>query len=170
MLLLTATVGLAADAPKAPVAPEPQPSWLNAVSVSPYASLTLQDFAGKSRTGAGVDVGLGISKHVSVVAFGEGDDSDGAFVDRAGLGLQATAKLTKSVSLWGRMSGAYNFDGDDGLAEDSWFIRPQFGADLKLLEYEGWYAKLRASWGLNVDLDGHTQQLLTGGLVIGRSF
>ena len=153
-----------------PAAEPASKSWVNSVSVSPYATVAFSDFDGDQQGGLGLAVGLGLSKAVSLVNFTEADDTEGSFIDRAGLGLRVTGRLTKSLSLFGQMSGAYSFSRSAGLDESEWFIRPQFGATLDFWRWKNWHAGLTASWGLNVDLDGHVSQRLFGGLAIGTSF
>lgn len=145
-------------------------SWVNSVSVSPYATVAFSDFDGDQQGGLGMAVGVGLSKAVSLVSFAESDDTDGSFLDRSGLGLRVTGRVTKSLSLFGQMSGGYSFSRSAGLDENEWFIRPQFGATLDFWRYKNWHAGLTASWGLDVDLDGHVAQRLFGGLAIGTSF
>lgn len=153
-----------------PTAPPPSKSWVNSISVSPYATVAFEDFDKGATGGVGLDVGIGISKTVSLVAFGEADDVDGSFVDRAGLGLRVTGRLTKAVSIFGQMSGGYSFSDSAGLGRDDWFIRPQFGGSLDFWRKGNAHVGLTGSWGLDVDLDGHTAQRLFGGLVAGTSF
>lgn len=168
--------GRPTPAPEPPTLPTPaartstSKSWVNSVSVSPYATVAFSDFDGDQQGGLGLNVGVGLSKAVSLVNFTEADDTDGPFVDRAGLGLRVTGRLTKAVSIFGQMSGGYSFSQSAGLGEDEWFIRPQFGATLDFWRWKAWHAGLTASWGLDVDLDGHTSQRLFGGLAIGTSF
>lgn len=162
------------EPPALPKPPTPRTttskSWVNSVSVSPYATVAFSDFDGDQQGGLGLNVGVGLSKTVSLVNFTEYDDTDGSFVDRAGLGLRVTGRLTKAVSLFGQMSGAYSFSRSAGLDEDEWFLRPQFGATLDFWRWKTWHAGLTASWGLDVDLDGHVSQRLFGGLAVGSSF
>ena len=154
----------------APLPKSEAKSWVNSLSVSPYATVAFEDFDGGATGGVGLDVGIGISKAVSLVAFGESDDIEGSFVDRAGLGLRVTGRVTRALSLFGQMSGGYSFSDSAGLKREEWFIRPQFGGTLDFWRYRDWHAGVTASWALDVDLDGHTAQRLFGGLAVGTSF
>jgi len=143
---------------------------VNRISVSPYATVAFEDFDKGATGGVGVDVGVALSKTVSLVSFAEFDDVSGATFDRAGLGVRVTGRLTKALSVFGQMSGGYSFSDSAGLARESWFIRPQFGATVDFWRYHDWHAGVTGSWGLDVDLDGHTAQRLFGGLALGTSF
>lgn len=138
------------------------PSMLNAISVSPYYTVGFKDFDGKGKDGAGLDVGLNLSKTVALVGFAESDDVSGTFIDRVGGGLQLSGKLGKWLKPFGRLSG--------GWTDDSFFVRPQFGASIDVWKYKNWHAALTGSWALDVDTDGNAGQRVFGGLVIGTSF
>jgi hypothetical protein len=137
-------------------------TMLAAVSVSPYYTVGFKDFDGKGKDGAGLDVGLNLSKTVAVVAFAESDDVSGTFIDRIGGGLQLSGKLGKFLKPFGRLSG--------GWTSDTFFVRPQFGASIDLWRKGNWHAAITGSWGLDVDTDGNAAQRIFGGLTVGTSF
>lgn len=153
-------------------------SWVNRVSVSPYATVAFADFDGDQVGGAGLEVGVGISRAVSLVGFGESDDTEHEFIDRAGLGLRVTGRVTKALSVFGQMSGGFAFDespsvGQDespSVGQDEWFLRPEFGATVDFWRKGNAHVGAEASWGMDVGLDGRTAQRLRGGLVAGTSF
>lgn len=145
-------------------------SMINGISVSPYYTVGFADFNGKATSGAGLDVGLNLSKTVQVVSFAESDNADGSLVDRFGLGVQLTGKLGKWLKPFARLSAGYSFEGSSGLEEDRIFLRPQFGAILDMWKYKAWHASLTASWALDVDTEGNAAQRIFGGIVLGTSF
>jgi len=144
------------------VAETPKPSMFNAISVSPYYTVGFKDFDGKGKDGAGVDIGLSLSKSVALVGFAESDDTHGTFIDRIGGGVQLSGKLGKWLKPFGRLSG--------GWTDDSFFVRPQFGASIDVWKYKNWHASLTGSWALDVFTDGSASQRVFGGLVLGTSF
>jgi len=163
ILILVGSLLYACGADVAGVAPEaPKPSMLAAISVSPYYTVGFTEFDGKGKDGAGLDVGLNLSKTVAIVAFGESDDTHGTFIDRIGGGVQLSGKLGKWLKPFGRLSG--------GWTEDSFFVRPQFGASIDIWRKGNWHAALTGSWALDVTTDGDAAQRVFGGLVIGTSF
>lgn len=143
---------------------EPEPkSYLNGLSVSPYVTVAFQEFDGKAREGAGLDVQLPLSKTVSFVSFAESDTSHQSAIDRAGAGLQLAGKLGR-LRPFARMGAGYTFDAGSGLDANEFFLRPQFGAALPFYTNGNFEAGLTASWALDVSMDGNTAQRLFGGL------
>lgn len=151
------------------IAPETPKSAFSSLSVSPYYTLGLHDFDGNAKSGVGLEAALPLSKSVSFVTFGEADNNDGSTFDRAGAGLQFTGKLGK-LRPFGRMSAGYAFEGSGSLDESSFFLRPQFGADLPFYRSGGFEAGLTASWALDVDLNGNATQRLFGGVGLKWAF
>lgn len=145
-------------------------SMVNGISVSPYYTLGLANFDGEAKSGVGLDIGLNLSKTVQVVSFVETDDTEHNFVDRFGLGLQMTGRLGKWLKPYARLSGGHVFDSSTGLAEDSFFLRPEFGGIIDLWRKGNWHVSVDASWGLDVDTKGNADQRLKAGLVFGTSF
>lgn len=174
ILILGGTAFYACAAETPPVSgikPESQSqSLINGISVSPYYTLGFSKFDGKATGGAGLDVGLNLSKTIQVVGFAESDDVEGNFVDRFGLGVQLTGKLGRWLKPFARLSGGYNFEGSAGLKEDTIFLRPQFGGIIDIWHYKNWHFSATASWGLDVDTAGNAAQRIFGGAVIGTSF
>lgn len=150
-------------------APAASQSMINGISVSPYYTVGFAQFDEKATGGAGLDIGLNLSKSVQLVSFAESDDAQGSFVDRFGLGVQLTGKLGKWLKPFGRLSGGYTFESSAGL-EERLFIRPQFGAVIDIWRKGDWHASLTGSWGLDVDTSGNAAQRIFGGLVVGTSF
>jgi len=144
-------------------------SYLSDISVSPYGTVAFNRFDGKARTGAGVELAIGASRTVSLVAFGESDNVDHYLVDRAGLGLRVTGSLGPRFHPFAGLLGGYKFDNIENPSEP-WFLRPQFGVGIDLAKYHGWEIQLKAAWGLDVTTDGNSQQRLTGFLTLGRQF
>jgi hypothetical protein len=149
---------------------ESSPSLFNGISVSPYYTCGFADFNGDATSGGGLDIGLSLSKTVQVVSFMESDNADGSLIDRFGLGLQLSGRLGKWLKPFARLSGGHAFEGSSGLAEDAFFLRPQFGASIDVWRYHDWHAALTGSWGLDVDTKGNTAQRIWGGFTIGTSF
>jgi len=158
----------AADAP-----PESQ-SLVNGISVSPYYTVGFEKFDGHATGGAGLDVGINVSKTVQIVSFAESDDMQASFVDRFGLGVQLTGKLGQWLKPFARLSGGYAFQDSSGIQEGSFFIRPQFGAIIDVWKYKNWHASVTGSWGLDVQANhegsGTASQRIFGGFVVGTSF
>ena len=151
-------------APVAGIKPETQ-SLINDISVSPYYTVAFENFNGKAKSGYGVDVGLGLSKTVSVVSFIETSEShEDAAIDRFGAGVQMTGKLGKWLKPYGRFSVGYSLDGSSGLANDTLFLRPEFGASITIYKYKKVELDTTAAWMLDVDTDGHAAQRLKAGL------
>lgn len=150
-------------------APEAQ-SLLNGLSVSPYYTVGFQDFNGKAHGGAGLDVGLNLSKTIQIVGFAESDSFEGIFVDRFGGGVQLTGRLGSWLKPFARLSVGYSNVASGGLGKDEVFIRPQFGGIVDVWKYRNWHASITGSWGLDVDTQGNAAQRLFGGIVLGTSF
>jgi len=144
-------------------------SYLSDISVSPYGTVAFNRFDGKARTGAGVELAIGASRTVSLVAFGESDNVNHYLVDRAGLGLRVTGSLGPRFHPFAGLLGGYKFDNIENPSEP-WFLRPQFGVGIDLANYRGWEIQLKAAWGLDVTTDGNSQQRLTGFLTLGKMF
>lgn len=153
----------------APTAPTKSTSFVNGISVSPYATIAFENFDGRERTGAGVDVGLNLSKTIQFVTFGESDNTADSTIDRVGGGLQITGQLGKWLRPFARFSVGYSFD-KGVLEKDVVFLRPQFGANIDIWQHKSWHASLAGSWALDVDTKGNSAQRLFGGLVLGTSF
>lgn len=162
VILWTVSVAICAE--------DKSPSMINGISVSPYYTVGFADFNGKATSGMGLDIGLNLSKTVQAVTFLETDDPDGSFVDRFGLGLQMTGKLGRWLKPYARLSGGHVFESKGNLDEDSFFVRPEFGAILDVWRYKDWHVSIDASWGLDVDTKGNADQRLKAGLVFGTSF
>lgn len=152
--------------PVAGIKPESQ-SLINSVSISPYYTVGFADFNGRATSGGGFDVGLGLSKTISLVSFLETDDTnEGATFDRFGVGVQMSGKLGRWLKPYGRFSVAYAFDDSSGLAHDNLFLRPEFGASIDVYHYKKVSAAVTGAWCLDVDTDGHAAQRLKAGLSI----
>lgn len=148
---------------------EEKGSYFADLSVSPYATVAFPRFDGKARTGAGVELGVGASRTVSFVAFGEGDKVQHSFVDRAGLGFRVTGNLGPRFHPFTGLFGGYAFDETVGAdSSEPWFFRPQFGVGIDLYKSRSFNVQAKAAWGLDVTTDGHSQQRLTG--FLGFSF
>jgi hypothetical protein len=148
-------------------------SYLSDISISPYGTVAFENFDGKARTGAGMELALGASRTVSFVGFGESDNVADSFVDRAGIGLRVTGSLGPRFHPFAGLLGGYIFDESTELQQrgsEPWFLRPQFGVGIDLASYRGWTTSLKASWGLDVTMDGDSQQRLTGFLSLEKSF
>ena len=155
-----------ADEVPAGVKPESQ-SLINGVSVSPYYTVGFSDFNGKATSGVGLDLGLGLSKTIKAVSFVETSDTQhDAFIDRFGAGVQMTGKLGRWLHPYGRFAVAYSLDESSGLSHDEIFLRSEFGASIDVYREKTYSVGLRASWGLDVDTDGHAAQRLKAGLSI----
>lgn len=146
------------------------PTLINGLSVSPYYTIGFQKFDESAKAGVGLDIGLNLSKTVQAVTFLESDDPEHSFVDRFGLGLQMTGKLGRWLKPYARLSGGHVFDSSGGLAQDSFFLRPEFGGILDIWRRGNWHVSIDASWGLDVDTRGNADQRLKAGLVLGTSF
>lgn len=146
------------------------PSMVNGLSVSPYYTVGFENFDGKATSGAGVDIGLNLSKTVQAVSFMEADDTTGSSVDRFGLGLQLTGKLGKWLRPYGRLSLAYAFDSHSSIQDDAIFLRPEFGVILDVWKKGNWHVGIESGWGLDVDTEGHAEQRFKAGVVVGTSF
>lgn len=146
-------------------AAEPQ-SLFNSVSVSPYYTVGFENFNGKAKGGAGLDVGLGLSPTMSVVSFIETSDTDDAWIDRFGAGVQMTGKLGKWLKPYGRFSVGYALDGSSGLSNDKLFLRPEFGTTIDVYHHKKASVSVLGAWALDVDTDGHAAQRLKAGLKI----
>lgn len=159
----------AADAVAGVKAEAPAKSYLTGITVSPYYTVAFESFDRKAREGGGIEAALPLSKTVSFVTFLESDNWSDQAIDRAGAGIQLSGKLGR-LRPFGRLGFGYTFDGGSGIAEDAFYLRPQFGAILPFYEEGDFSAGLTASWALDVGLDGHTAQRLFGGLSLSYKF
>jgi len=106
-------------------------SYLDNISVSPYAAVTHHNITDGQSWGAGADLGLGINKFVSihgtVLGYSE-DDWGGKAIDE--VGLYGKARLVRNanetLSLYG-LAGA-----DRDLAASDWAIGVGLGVELRI--------------------------------------
>ena len=106
-------------------------SYLDNISVSPYAAVTHHNITDGESWGAGADLGLGINKYVSLHALALGysnNDWRGGAIDEAS--LLAKARLVRNanetLSLYG-IGGA-----DRDFALEDWAIGIGLGVELRL--------------------------------------
>ena len=137
-------------------AAEPSASLVNDISVSPYYTVGFRNFNGAAESGAGLDVGLGLSKTISAVSFIETSDTkDSAVLDRFGAGVQMQGKLGKWLRPYGRFSVGYALDESSGVGRNELFLRPEFGADLDIYHHREYSVSLRAAWAVDIGIDKH---------------
>jgi hypothetical protein len=130
------------------------------IGLEPYAIHSWTGLNGAAETGAGANLVLGITKNLSVVGFGESDNTDGAFVDRFGAGLRYTANLGTKFSLDAGAAGAYDLDGE------RFFLRLPLGANLYALKTKNADVGLRVQYAFDIGGDGKNGSA-TGRLVAG---
>ena len=169
LALLAAAYSALSAEPVPGIAPETPNGVLTGFSVSPYYTVAFQDFDGNSREGAGLEFALPLSKTVSIVTYAESDSWQHAAIDRAGLGLQLTGKLGR-LKPFGRLGFGYTWDAGSGIAENAFYLRPQFGTTLPFYTKGNFEAGLTASWALDVSMEGRTSQRLFGGLGFSYKF
>lgn len=109
-------------------------SYLDNISVSPYAAVTHHNITDGESYGAGVDIGLGINKFVSLHALAIGySDNDwrGNAVDEASLLCKArlVRNASETLSLYG-IGGA-----DRDFATADWAIGVGLGVELRLAKH-----------------------------------
>jgi hypothetical protein len=119
-----------------------------AIGLEPYGTISWAGIDGQSELGAGANITLGITKNLSVVGFGEGDNTDGLLVERFGAGLRYTAALGSKVSLDAGVAGAY-----DTIMEKV-FLRLPLGANLYALKTKNADAGLRVQYAFDIGGDG----------------
>lgn len=127
-------------------------------SVEPYGMVSWTGLNGKAELGAGLALAAPVTRNLSIVGFGESDDTTGVFVDRFGAGLRYTAYLGKQVSLDGGIALAYDQPTDNS------FLRLPFGANFTFLRSKNADLSLRAQYCF--DIDGNGKQ----GTATGRAF
>lgn len=119
-----------------------------AIGLEPYAIRSWTGINGAAETGAGANLTLGITRNLSVVGFGESDNTDGDLVDRFGAGLRYTAAIGKNVSLDAGAAGAYDLDGE------RFFLRLPLGANLYALKTKNADLGLRVQYAFDIGGDG----------------
>lgn len=134
------------------------PTPQTAIALEPYGIISWTGLNGSSELGAGASLNFGITKNLSIVGFGEADDTQNTFIDRAGIGLRYTAWLGKSVSLDAGGAGAYDFE------RENFFLRLPLGANFYILKGQNVDLSIRGQYAFDLDGNGKT------GTATGRAF
>ena len=142
-------------------------SFFTKLSLETYSTVAFENFDGEDEAGVGIAALFDLSPTVQLVGFGESDNEKHSTFDRAGVGVQLTGRLGKSLRPFARMSVGYAFDPSSGIASDTCFLRPQFGAQLQLWKGESVSLSLVGSWALDVSFEGKASQRLSAGLNFG---
>lgn len=153
--LLIPTVGPAADKPA-----EPQPkSFLDNISVSPYAAVVHDGINDGESYGAGLALGLGINEFASIelsaTTFSDNDWRDEAIDETAVLGrFRLVKNASETFSLYGLAGG------DRDWGRDDWALSVGAGVQLRVHENVSLFADSRLRAWLNGN-DGKTKDLAT---------
>lgn len=136
--MAAATVALAADntTPK------------NAIALEPYGTISWTGINGEAELGAGASLVFGITKNLSVVGFGEADNTENTFLDRFGAGLRYTAPLGSRVSLDAGVGGGYDTE------RQNFFVRLPVGANLYAYKSKNADLGLRVQYAFDIDGNG----------------
>lgn len=121
---------------------------LLAPGFEPYGSVSWTGINGAAELGAGANLTLGITKNLTLVSFGEADNTTGGFVDRFGAGLRYTAQLGTRVSLDAGAAGAYDME------NEHFFLRLPLGANLYAYKSKSADVGLRVQYAFDISGDG----------------
>lgn len=133
------------------------------IGLEPYGTISWAGIDGQRELGAGANLTMGITKNLSVVGFGEGDNTDGLLVERIGAGLRYTAALGSKVSLDAGAAGAYD------TSTEKTFLRLPLGANLYALKTKNADVGLRVQYAFDIGGDGKNGSA-TGRLFAGPVF
>jgi hypothetical protein len=114
----------------------------------PYGSVSWTGINGAADLGVGANLTFALTKSLSLVTFGEADNTTGGFVDRFGAGLRYTAQLGKSVSLDAGVAGAYD------LEQEHFFLRLPLGANLYAFKSKSADVGMRVQYAFDISGDG----------------
>lgn len=117
-------------------------------SVQPYGMISWTGINGEAELGAGLDASWAITKNLSVMGYGEADNTYGTLVERFGGGLRYSAYLGKHFSLDGGIAPSYDIDGD------RFFARLPIGAELYLVRGKNVDLSLRLQYAFDVSGNG----------------
>lgn len=136
------------------------------IDFSTYATLSLDNLAGKGRAGTGAEVALGLSSSVKAYGFAEADDFDHSAIDRFGGGARIVGKLGRWLEPFAEIGAGYDTE------REATFVRP--GAGLRFPIYRKPVgnsrtitAALFGKWNLDVDTEGGARQRVSGGVTLG---
>ena len=128
------------------------------LGLEPYGTISWAGLNGEAELGAGANVTLGLTKNLSLVGFGEADNTDGTLIERFGGGLRYTASLGARVSLDAGVAGGYDQTGQN------FFLRLPLGANFYAIHTRDVDVGVRVAYAFDIDGNGKT------GTATGRGF